>query len=874
MSKKFVYLFSEGNASMRNLLGGKGAGLAEMTGLGLPVPRGFTITTEACNDYFDQGSKISDEIHAEIAEYVVKLEEITGKKFGSLENPLLVSVRSGARASMPGMMDTILNLGINDEVAEAIAKLTDNPRFAYDSYRRFVQMYSDVVMQVPKSEFEKHIDALKEEKGVKLDSELEVDDLKRLVSEFKKIYVDAIGKDFPTDPIEQLYGAIEAVFRSWMNERAIYYRRINDIPSSWGTAVNVQEMVFGNMGNKSGTGVAFTRNPATGENKLYGEYLLNAQGEDVVAGVRTPSPIDHLKEEMPEVYEEFKKDAETLEMHYHNMQDMEYTIENGKLFILQTRNGKRTAQAALKIAVDMVNEGKITTDEALMQVEPKQLDTLLHPYFDAADLKAHTPVGRGLPASPGAACGQIVFDQKTASAWAKDGKKVVLVRLETSAEDVEGMHVSEGILTARGGMTSHAAVVARGMGTTCVAGCADLIFHGEDEIVIGPATFHEGDWISLNGTTGEVYAGQIKTVPASIEGDFAKFMEWADARRRMKVMMNADVVADIKRGLELGAEGIGLVRTEHMFFETKRIRAIREMIIAKNTEERKAALAKVLPLHQENFEEIFEVMGELPVTIRYLDPPLHEFLPKTPELQQQIADDLGVPVQEIADSVARLHEQNPMMGWRGCRLAISYPEIAEMQTRAIIQAAVNVQKKTGKKVHAELMVPLVNIKKEFEFIYDVMKKTAEAVIAENNEPVHYTIGTCMETPRACLMAGQIAEKSEFFSYGTNDLTQLTFGFSRDDAGKFLNAYYDRGLLDADPFQSLDVEGAGELIEIGLKRGRAQRPDLKIGICGEQASNPNTIDFLDRIGFDYVSPSPFLVPMARLAEAQATIKNEK
>lgn len=874
MSKKFVYFFSEGDASMRNLLGGKGAGLAEMTKIGLPVPRGFTITTEACNEYFDNDATISESIKAEIDEHVKKLEKITGKQFGNLSNPLLVSVRSGARASMPGMMDTILNLGINDEVAEAIAKLTGNARFAYDSYRRFVQMYSDVVMQVPKSEFEKHIDKIKEEKGVLLDSDLDVDDLKRLVCEFKEIYVNNIHQDFPSDPKEQLYGAVEAVFRSWMNERAIYYRRINDIPASWGTAVNVQEMVFGNMGEKSGTGVAFTRNPATGENKLYGEYLLNAQGEDVVAGVRTPSHIDHLKDEMPEVYEEFTKYAQTLENHYHNMQDMEYTIENGKLFILQTRNGKRTAQAALRIAVEMVEEGKITTDEALMQVEPKQLDTLLHPHFDEKDLKAHTPIGRGLPASPGAACGQVVFTQEVAAAWAKQGKKVILVRLETSAEDVEGMHVSEGILTARGGMTSHAAVVARGMGTTCVAGCSELVFHGEKEMLLGGQKFVEGDWISLNGTTGEVYAGAIKTVPAVIEGNFAKFMEWADARRNMKVMMNADTEADAKRGLELGAEGIGLVRTEHMFFEEKRIRAIREMIIAKTTKERKEALDKVLPLHQENFEQIFRVMGELPVTIRYLDPPLHEFLPKTPELQQQIADELGVTLQEIADKVSTLHEQNPMMGWRGCRLDISYPEIAEMQTEAIIQAAINVQKETGKKVHAELMVPLVNIKKEFEFIHDIMQKTAERVIAENHMPVNYKIGTCMETPRSCLQAGAIAEKSTFFSYGTNDLTQLTFGFSRDDAGKFLGAYYDRNILESDPFQRMDIEGVGELVEMGLKRGRATRPDLKIGICGEQASNPDTIDFLDRIGFNYVSCSPYLVPMARLAEAQATIKNSK
>lgn len=874
MSIKYVYLFSEGNASMRNLLGGKGAGLAEMTKIGLPVPRGFTITTEACNAYFDKGGEIFADLKTEINEYVEKMQAITGKRFGDLKAPLLVSVRSGARASMPGMMDTILNLGINDEVAEAIAKLTGNERFAYDSYRRFVQMYSDVVMQVPKSEFEKHIDAIKEEKGVKNDCDLNVDDLKRLVKEFKQIYVDNIHRPFPTDPKEQLFGAIEAVFRSWMNERAIYYRRINDIPSSWGTAVNVQEMVFGNMGNKSGTGVAFTRNPATGENKLYGEYLLNAQGEDVVAGVRTPSHIDHLKEEMPEVYAEFVKYAETLENHYHNMQDMEYTIENGKLFILQTRNGKRTAAAALKIAVEMVEEGKISTDEALMQVEPKQLDTLLHPHFDEKDLKAHKAIGRGLPASPGAATGQVVFSQDVAAAWAKDGKKVILVRLETSAEDVEGMHVSEGILTARGGMTSHAAVVARGMGTTCVAGCGELVFRGEKEFVLGGTTFHEGDWISLNGSTGEVFAGLIKTVPATIEGNFAKFMKWADERRRMKVMMNADTEADAKRGLELGAEGIGLVRTEHMFFEEKRIRAIREMIIAKSEEERKEALAKVLPLHRENFEQIFRVMGELPVTIRYLDPPLHEFLPKTKELQQVIADELGVTLEDIADKVDSLHEVNPMMGWRGCRLAISYPEIAKMQTEAIIQAAINIQKETGKKIHVELMVPLVNLKKEFELIHDVMQETAEAVIAENKESVNYRIGTCMETPRACLQAGYIAEKSTFFSYGTNDLTQMTFGFSRDDAGKFLSSYYDRNILEFDPFQRMDIDAVGELVEIGLKRGRATRPDLKIGICGEHGSNPDTIDFLDRIGFNYVSCSPFRVPMARLAEAQATIKNSK
>ena len=871
MSNKLVYLFSEGRGDMRNLLGGKGANLAEMTVLGLPVPQGFTITTEACNAYYDDGAKISEELKTQVFEYVEKLEEITGKKFGSLENPLLVSVRSGARASMPGMMDTILNLGINDEVAESLARLTNNERFAYDSYRRFVQMYADVVMGVSKSEFEVHIDKIKEEKGVKLDSELDVDDLKRLVAEFKAIYKEAIKKDFPEDPKEQLLNAVEAVFRSWMNERAIYYRRMNDIPAAWGTAVNVQEMVFGNMGEQSGTGVAFTRNPSTGENKIYGEYLLNAQGEDVVAGVRTPKHIEELEKDMPEVYEQFCNICKKLESHFHNMQDLEYTIERRKLFILQTRNGKRTAQAALKIAVDLYEEGMITKDEALMQVEPKQLASLLHPSFDAAELKAANPVGKGLPASPGAATGQVVFTQEAASAWVKEGKKVILVRLETSAEDIEGMHVSEGILTARGGMTSHAAVVARGMGTTCVAGCGEIVFHGDKEFILGGQTFHEGDWLSLDGTTGNVYAGQIKTVPTSISGNFAKFMEWADERRNLGVMINGDTAADAKQGIEFGAGGIGLVRTEHMFFEKKRIRAIREMILAKTTEERKVALAKVLPLHRENFEEIFKVTKELPVTIRYLDPPLHEFLPKTLETQTEIAEEIGVTLQDIQDKVSTLHEQNPMMGHRGCRLDISYPEIAVMQTEAIIQAAINVKKECGYDVHTELMVPLVNIKKEFEFIHDIMLETAERVIEENGLRVNYKIGTCMETPRSCLKAGEIAEKSTFFSFGTNDLTQLTFGFSRDDAGKFLEHYYNRQILEFDPFQRMDLEGVGEMVEIGVERGRAVRPDLKIGICGEHAGDPTTITFLDKIGFNYVSCSPFLVPIARLAAAQAAIK---
>ena len=874
MSNKLVYLFSEGAASMRNLLGGKGANLAEMTNLGLPVPQGFTITTDACNDYFAQGSKISEDLKAQIFEYVAKLEKLTGKEFGSVENPLLVSVRSGARASMPGMMDTILNLGINDQVAESIAKLTNNPRFAYDSYRRFVQMYSDVVMGVSKSEFEAHIDRIKEEKGIKLDYEMDVDDLKRLVVEFKAIYKEAIKSDFPEDPREQLLNAVEAVFRSWMNERAIYYRRMNDIPAAWGTAVNVQEMVFGNMGDQSGTGVAFTRNPSTGENKIYGEYLLNAQGEDVVAGVRTPKHIEELAKDMPEVYEQFCNVCKTLESHFHNMQDLEYTIERRKLFILQTRNGKRTAQAALKIAVDLYEEGMISKDEALMQVEPKQLSSLLHPQFDESALKAATPVGKGLPASPGAATGQIVFSQENASKWVKEGKKVILVRLETSAEDIEGMHVSEGILTARGGMTSHAAVVARGMGTTCVAGCGEIVFHGDKEFILGGKTFVEGDWLSLDGNTGKVYEGKMDTVPATISGNFAKFMEWADERRHLGVMINGDTAADAAQGIEFGAEGIGLVRTEHMFFETKRIRAIREMILAKTTEERKKALEKVLPLHRENFEEIFKVTKELPVTIRYLDPPLHEFLPKTYETQAAIAEDLGVTVQDIQDKVSTLHEQNPMMGHRGCRLDISYPEIAVMQTEAIIQAAINVKKEYGYEVRTELMVPLVNIKKEFEFIHDIMHDTAERVIAENGVSVNYRIGTCMETPRSCLKAGEIAEKSTFFSFGTNDLTQLTFGFSRDDAGKFLDYYYDRQILEFDPFQRMDLEGVGEMVEIGVQRGRAQRPDLKIGICGEHAGDPTTINFLDKIGFDYVSCSPYLVPIARLAAAQAAIINNR
>ncbi len=875
MKNKFVYLFSEGNGQMRNLLGGKGANLAEMTNLGLPVPQGFVITTEACNKYFDDGRVISDELKNEISEYITKMEEITGKKLGDVEKPLLVSVRSGSRASMPGMMDTILNLGINDEVVESIGKKSGNYRFAYDSYRRFIQMFADVVMGLPKSRFEVIIDEIKEKKGVKLDTDLDADDLKEMVNQFKSFYREQLHTDFPTDPLVQLENAVEAVFKSWNNDRAIYYRRMNDIPSTWGTAVNVQEMVFGNMGNDCGTGVAFTRNPANGDNHLFGEFLMNAQGEDVVAGIRTPQTIDQLKDVMPAAYNQFVEICSILEKHYKDMQDMEFTIENEKLYMLQTRNGKRTANAALKIACDMVDEGLITKEQALMMVDPKQLDALLHPQFDAAELKAAKVVASGLPASPGAACGKVVFDAAEALEATKKGDKVILVRLETSPEDIEGMHVSEGILTARGGMTSHAAVVARGMGTCCVAGCGDIKIDEEEGYFIASGIrFNRGDFVSLDGTVGNVYEGKIKTVPASIAGEFEKFMSWADDVRNLGVMINGDTAADAAQGIGFGAEGIGLVRTEHMWFENVRIKAIREMILAKTDEERDVAFDKMLPLHRENFEEIFKVTKELPVTIRYLDPPLHEFLPKTPETQAEMSKELGISVEDIQDIVVSLHEQNPMMGHRGCRLAISYPRLAEMQTEAILQAAINVQKELGCKVKVELMVPLVNIKEEFHFIYDHMESTAQRVLAENNATVDYRIGTCMETPRSCLKAGEIAERSTFFSFGTNDLTQCTYGFSRDDAGKFLNDYYDNQILEFDPFQRMDIEGVGEMVEIGLQRGRAVRPDLKIGICGEHSADPLTIAFLDKIGFDYISCSPFLVPIARLAAAQAAINNKK
>ena len=875
MSKKLVYLFSEGAADMRNLLGGKGANLAEMANLGLPVPHGFTITTEACNEYFANGGKISDELKEEVFVYVAKLEELTGKKFGSVENPLLVSVRSGARASMPGMMDTILNLGINDEVVKSIAKATNNERFAYDSYRRFVQMYSDVVMGVSKSEFEKHIDRIKEEKGVKLDCDLDVDDLKRLVVEFKGIYKDAIHEDFPEEPRVQLLNAIEAVFRSWMNERAIYYRRMNDIPAAWGTAVNVQQMVFGNMGNDCGTGVAFTRNPATGENKLFGEFLMNAQGEDVVAGVRTPSKISQLAEVMPEAFADFQRICDILEKHYHDMQDMEFTIEHGKLFMLQTRNGKRTAAAALKIACDMVEEGLITTDEALMMVEPKQLDTLLHPGFDEEALKSADVLTEGLAASPGAATGEIRFSAEDAIAAHKEGKKVILVRLETSPEDIEGMASAEGVLTVRGGMTSHAAVVARGMGKCCVSGCGAIVINDEAKtMTVNGVTLHEGDNISLDGSTGRVYGTTIKTVPAKISGYFEKFMEWADARRVLQVRTNADTPRDAKQALEFGAQGIGLVRTEHMFFEAERIKAVREMIVSNTLEQRQKALAKILPMQQKDFEEIYEVMAGLPVTVRYLDPPLHEFLPTDEAEIAALAKEMNIEVADLKNVIASLHEFNPMMGHRGCRLAVTYPEIAEMQTKAVIQAAINVNKRHPEyHVTPEIMIPLVGEVAELAYVKGIVVKTADAIIKEAGVDLEYKVGTMIEIPRAALLADEIAKEAEFFSFGTNDLTQMTFGFSRDDAGSFLKDYYDKKIYEQDPFAKLDQKGVGKLVKMAADLGRSTRKDIKLGICGEHGGDPASIEFCHKIGLTYVSCSPYRVPIARLAAAQAAIKND-
>ena len=873
MSHKYVYLFSEGDASMRNLLGGKGANLAEMTNLGLPVPQGFTITTEACTKYYEDGRQINPEIQAQIMEYIEKMEKITGKKFGDLENPLLVSVRSGARASMPGMMDTILNLGLNEEVAEVMAKKSGNPRWAYDCYRRFIQMYSDVVMEVGKKYFELLIDKMKEEKGVKLDVELTAEDLKELANQFKAEYKAKIGEDFPSDPKEQLMGAIKAVFRSWDNPRANVYRRDNDIPYSWGTAVNVQMMAFGNMGDTSGTGVAFTRNPATGEKALFGEFLMNAQGEDVVAGVRTPNPIAHLKDVMPEVYEQFVGICNTLENHYRDMQDMEFTIEDRKLYMLQTRNGKRTATAALKIACDLVDEGMIDDKKAVLMIEPRTLDTLLHPQFDAKALKAATPLAKALAASPGAACGRIVFTAEDAKEWHEKGEKVVLVRLETSPEDIEGMKAAQGILTVRGGMTSPAAVVARGMGTCCVSGCSEIAMDEENKkFVLAGKTFVEGDWLSIDGSTGCIYDGKIPTVAASIGGEFGRVMEWADKYRRLLVRTNADTPRDAKQARALGAEGIGLCRTEHMFFDADRIPAIRRMICSDTVEQRVEALAVLEPMQQGDFEALYESMEGFPVTIRFLDPPLHEFVPTEEKDIEQLAKDMGKTVEQIKTIIAGLHEFNPMMGHRGCRLAVTYPEIAQMQTRAVIKAALNVQKNHPDwNIVPEIMIPLVGEVKELKYVKDVVCAEADKLIKDAGSDMHYKVGTMIEIPRAALTADEIAKEAEFFSFGTNDLTQMTFGFSRDDAGKFLGAYYDKKIYENDPFARLDQVGVGKLVKMAADLGRQTRPDIKLGICGEHGGDPSSVEFCHRVGLTYVSCSPFRVPIARLAAAQAAIK---
>ncbi len=872
---KYVYLFTEGSKDMRNLLGGKGANLAEMTNIGLPVPRGFTVTTEACTSYYDHDRKLTDEILSQIDEKIHELEEITGKTLGDKENPLLVSVRSGARASMPGMMDTILNLGMNDEVAEGFSKVTNNKRFVYDSYRRFIQMFADVVMGFPKSSFERKFDDIKEEKGVKLDTELTAEDLEEVVKIYKKEYKKHAGVEFPQDPKEQLMAAVEAVFRSWMNDRAITYRRLNDIPSSWGTAVNVQEMVYGNRGDTSGTGVAFTRNPATGENHLFGEYLMNAQGEDVVAGIRTPQSIDTLKEVMPDCYNEFKKICKILEEHYKDMQDMEFTIEDGKLFMLQTRNGKRTATAALKIAVDMVEEGMITKEQALMLVDSKQLDQLLHPMFDEASLKAATCVASGLAASPGAACGHIAFTADDVVRMHKDGvEDIILVRLETSPEDIEGMNLARGVLTLRGGMTSHAAVVARGMGTCCVSGCGDLVIDEEKKTLTlkDGRILKEGDYISLDGSTGSVYAEEVKTVEASITGNFETFMEWADEYRTLQIRTNADTPRDANQAKKFGAEGIGLCRTEHMFFDEERIFNFRKMITASTVEAREKALEAILPYQRGDFEELFKAMDGNCVIIRFLDPPLHEFLPKTEEEMKPLAKSLGITYEELKNRVDSLKEFNPMMGHRGCRLAITYPEIAKMQTRAVIEAAINVEK-AGVDVHPEIMIPLVGIVKELQFVKKIVVETAKEVMDKAGVEVDYKVGTMIEIPRAALLADEVAEEAEFFSFGTNDLTQMTFGFSRDDASKFLNDYYQKGILDQDPFATVDQNGVGKLIDMAAKLGRKTRPDIELGICGEHGGDPNTIDFCHRTGLNYVSCSPFRVPGARLAAAQAAIRNK-
>jgi pyruvate,orthophosphate dikinase len=872
---KYVYLFKEGNASMRNLLGGKGANLAEMTGLGLPVPRGFTVTTEACTRYYNDGRMIAKEIEDQIYDALAATEQVVGKKFGDPENPFLVSVRSGARASMPGMMDTILNLGLNDQVVEGLAKLTNNERFAYDSYRRFIQMFSDVVMEIEKPKFEAILDAVKEEKNAKLDTDLKADDLKEVVKRFKELYKKEKGTDFPQDPRVQLMEAVKAVFRSWENPRAIVYRRLNDIPGDWGTAVNVQEMVYGNMGNDSGTGVAFTRNPSTGEKKLYGEFLMNAQGEDVVAGIRTPQTIETLKDINPDVYNQFAKIAETLEKHYRDMQDMEFTIERGKLFMLQTRNGKRTAAAALKIAVDLVNEGMLTKEEAILKVEPKQLDSLLHPNFEQKALKAAKPIAKGLPASPGAATGKVYFTAEEAvNAFNNGEKKVVLIRLETSPEDIEGMHVSQGILTGRGGMTSHAAVVARGMGRCCVAGCSDIKINEHEKYFIDKngKKYAEGDWISLDGSTGNVYGEQLPTVEPEMAGDFATFMSWADEIRKLKVRTNADTPKDAAVAVRFGAEGIGLCRTEHMFFEADRIFAFRQMIVSSSVEQRKKALEKILPMQRSDFEGLFTEMKGHPVTIRLLDPPLHEFLPQDEGEINSLANELNITAAELKNIIKNLHELNPMMGHRGCRLAVSYPEIAEMQTKAIIEAAINVNRK-GMNVVPEIMIPLVCDVKELKFVKDIIVKTADAVIKEAGVSMEYKVGTMIEIPRAALLADEIAKEAEFFSFGTNDLTQMTYGLSRDDAGKILEDYYQAKIFESDPTAKLDQTGVGKLIKMAAEGGRATRPDIKLGICGEHGGDPSSVEFCHNIGLNYVSCSPFRVPIARLAAAQAAVKSK-
>ena len=874
-NKKFVYLFMEADGNNRALFGGKGANLAEMTRLGMPVPQGFTITTEACTQYYNDGEKINDDIIAEIFEKLTEVEKMAGKKFGDKKNPFLVSVRSGSRASMPGMMDTILNLGLNDISVEGLSELTGDPRFAYDCYRRFIQMYSDVVIGVGKSAFEKIIDELKEAKGVKMDTELTADDLKELIAKFKAYFKADQGVDFPQDPKEQLIGAVKAVFRSWNNPRAIVYRRMNDIPSDWGTAVNVQSMVFGNMGDTSGTGVAFTRNPSTGEKKLYGEYLMNAQGEDVVAGIRTPMSIDQLAETNKEVYEQFVEIARRLEDHYKDMQDMEFTIERGKLFMLQTRNGKRTARAALKIACDLVEEGMITTDEALLKIEPKQLDSLLHPTFDEKVIKKAKAIAKGLPASPGAACGKVAFTAEEAVERKNKGEKVVLVRLETSPEDIEGMYAAEGILTARGGMTSHAAVVARGMGACCVAGCQELIVNeAEKTLVINGKTYTADDYISIDGSTGNIYGEKIATVSATVSGEFATIMKWADHRRALKIRTNADTPNDARQAVEFGAEGIGLCRTEHMFFAEDRIPAMREMIVSKNEDERRKALSKLLPMQRADFIGLYEAMGDRPVTIRFLDPPLHEFVPHKDSEIQALAKEMGLEFEELKKTIEDLHEMNPMLGHRGCRLSITYPEIAEMQTQAVIEAAIEINTKKGANIIPEIMIPLVGDVKELKYVKNVVTKTAEKVMASHGVKIDFMVGTMIEIPRAAITADEIATEAEFFSFGTNDLTQMTFGFSRDDAGKFLDEYYSRKIFESDPFAKLDQTGVGKLVEIAIQNGKKTRPNIKLGICGEHGGDPSTIEFCHNVGLNYVSCSPFRVPIARLAAAQANIKNPR